>query len=60
MYILITDDNILESNETFYLTIEEFSLPSKVTTDGAISQVNVTITNNDGKPAASMCLFSLK
>ena len=47
--INITKDNISESNETFYVAIEENSLPSKVTTDGAISQADVTITNNYGK-----------
>ena len=47
--ISITKDNISESNEIFYLSIEEHLLPSKITTDGAISQAKVIVTNNYGK-----------
>ena len=46
--ILITDDNILEDDETFNLTINQSSLP-----DGVVvvdpSQVTVTIMDNDGE-----------
>ena len=46
--IVITDDNILEDDETFNLTIDQSSLP-----DGVVvvdpSQVTVTIVDDDGE-----------
>ena len=46
--ILITDDNILEDNETFNLTINQSSLPDGVVV-GDRSQVTVTIVDDDGE-----------
>ena len=45
---IINDDNILEENEFFYLTIDSSSLPNDITT-GTPLQVSVTITNDDCK-----------
>ena len=44
----ITDDNILESNERFQLSINSSSLPNRVTI-GNPSEVTVTIVDNDRK-----------
>ena len=44
----ITDDNILESNERFQLSIISSSLPNRVTVDNP-SEVTVTIVDNDRK-----------
>ena len=46
--VSITDDNVLEDNESFLLTIDFSVMPSNVTADN-ISQVTVTILDNDGK-----------
>ena len=46
--VTITEDNILEDDENFSLTIDSFSLPSNVTVDN-LSQATVTILDNDGK-----------
>ena len=46
--VTINDDNILESNENFVLTINTLSLPSGVTVSDP-SQATVTIVNDDGK-----------
>ena len=45
---LITDDNILEDDETFNLTINQSSLPDGVVV-GDPSQVTVTIVDDDGE-----------
>ena len=44
----INDDNILEGNEDFMLTIDETSLPTGVTR-GNPGEVTVTIVDNDRK-----------
>ena len=44
----INDDNILEGNETFMLTIDSSSLPDRVTR-GDPGQATVTIVDNDRK-----------
>ena len=44
----INDDNILESNEHFILTISPSSLPSNVTVSDP-GQATVTIVDDDGK-----------
>ena len=44
----INDDNILEDNENFILTINPSSLPSDVTV-GSPGQATVTIGDDDGK-----------
>ena len=46
--VTITEDNILEDDENFSLTIDSFSLPINVTVDN-LSQATVTILDNDGK-----------
>ena len=46
--VTIMDDNILESNETFQLSITSSSLPNRVTVNN-LSVVNVTIVDNDRK-----------
>ena len=46
--VTIMDDNILESNETFQLSINSSSLPNRVTVDNP-SVVTVTIVDNDCK-----------
>ena len=46
--VKIDGDKILESNETFQLSIISKSLPHRVTTTNP-SEVNVTIVDNDGK-----------
>ena len=46
--IPITDDDILEGNENFLLTIESSSLPSGVTV-GNPGQATVTIVDDDRK-----------
>ena len=45
---IINDDNILEENEIFYLTIDSSSLPNDITADTPL-QVSVTIINDDCK-----------
>ena len=45
--VSITDDNVLEDDENFSLTIDPSSLPSNVTADNP-SQATVTIVDNDG------------
>ena len=44
----ITDDRILEGNESFMLTIDQPSLPEGVSRGGP-SEATVTIVDNDGK-----------
>ena len=46
--VLITDDDIFESNETFELIIDIYSLPPNVFT-GNTSQATVIILNDDSK-----------
>ena len=46
--ILINDDNILEGNENFILTINASSLSNGVTRDGPY-QATVTIVDNDDR-----------
>ena len=46
--ILINDDNILEDDENFTVTINSSSLPSGVTV-GDPGEATVTIKDNDGK-----------
>ena len=46
--IPITDDNILEGDENFMLTINETSLPTGVTR-GTPGEVTVTIVDDDCK-----------
>ena len=46
--VMIYNDNILEGNENFTLTINPSSLPSGVTV-GDPSQATVTIVNDDSK-----------
>ena len=46
--VSITDDNVLEVDENFSLTIDPSSLPSNVTIDNP-SQATVTVLDNDGK-----------
>ena len=46
--VLINNDNILEDNEIFTLTIMQNALPNRVTR-GSTSQATVTIVNNDGE-----------
>ena len=46
--VSIYDDNILEGNETFNLSIGTSSLPSRVTI-GNPGETMVTILDNDGK-----------
>ena len=45
--ISISDDTILENNETLELAIVSSSLPNKITV-GAPGQATVTIVDNDG------------
>ena len=48
--ILITDDSILEGNETFYLTIDPSSLRDDTNVDvGSLFQVRVIIVEDDCK-----------
>jgi len=46
--VSIIDDNITERNESFILSINASSLPSKVSIDDH-NQATVTILDNDGK-----------
>ena len=46
--ILITDDNILEDDETFNLTINQSALPDGVVV-GDPREVTVTIVDDDGE-----------
>ena len=48
VYINITDDNIVESKETFNLTIDPSSLPTGIIL-GSHSQATVEIGSNDRK-----------
>ena len=57
-YILLIDDNVLENNESFMLTINSSSLPSNVTV-GDPGQVTMTIEDNDGKKF-DICLLILQ
>ena len=45
--VSINNDNVLESDETFILTIDPTSLPSNVAVD--ISNSTVTIMDDEGK-----------
>lgn len=45
---MISNDNILEDNEIFYLVINSSSLPNDITT-GNPFQVAVTVTDDDCK-----------
>ena len=45
--VSITDDNVLEENEKFTLTIDQSSLPGYITV-GDLAEVTVTIEDNDG------------
>ena len=47
--VSIINDNILERNENFTLTIVMDSLPSKVTTNVTIAHTTVVVIDNDGK-----------
>ena len=47
VHIAIFDDNILERNKTFDLSISRLVPPSQVMDDG--SKATVTIVDNDGK-----------
>ena len=46
--ILITDDDILEDDENFILTVDLSSLPSNITASDPY-QATVTIVDKDGK-----------
>ena len=46
--IPINDDNVLDNNEDFILTIDETSLPTGVT-HGSPGKATVTIVDDDGK-----------
>ena len=46
--VSIVDDNVLEGNENFDLSVNVSSLPSKVNI-GDPDQATVTIVDNDGK-----------
>ena len=46
--VLINDDDILEENENFYLSIDQTSLPLSVSIDGN-DEATVTIVNDDGE-----------
>ena len=46
--VLIIDDNLVEGNETFILSIDESSLPESVTVDNR-NQAIVTIVDDDSK-----------
>jgi len=46
--VLINNDNLLEDDEIFTLTIMQNTLPNRVSR-GSTSQATVTIVNNDGK-----------
>ena len=46
--IIISDDDVLEENETFYLFIYPSTLPRGVTV-GDINQAGITIINDDSK-----------
>ena len=52
--VSVTNDNILEGNETFNLHINTSSLPSSVIA-GAYDQTAVTIVANDGKYKVIKC-----
>ena len=47
----IINDNVLEDNKNFILTIRSSSLPDRVTR-GTLGQATITIVDNDGK-----CLY---
>ena len=46
--IIVTNDNLLENSETFYIFLNPALLPSGVIV-GDINQAAVTIINDDGK-----------
>ena len=46
--VLITDNNILESNMNFSIAIDPTSLPNRVTV-GNPDQASITIFDDDGK-----------
>ena len=48
IYIGITDDNVVESTESFILTIDTNSLPTGISL-GSRPQSAVTISDDDGK-----------
>ena len=45
--ISIIDDDVLENNENFYLSIDEDSLPTSITT-GSTDRTIVNILDDDG------------
>ena len=46
--VTIIEDNILEHNESFSLSVDPLTLPNRVTTGGS-GNTTVTILNDDGK-----------
>ena len=52
--VMINNDNILESDETFNLNIDTPSLPNDITV-GDPSETTVTIPANDGE--CKLCIF---
>ena len=46
--IIINNDNILEDDEEFNLTIDNSSLSNNITTD-SLSRATVIVINDDGK-----------
>ena len=56
--VTIINDNVLENNETFSLTIIGDFLPENVTV-GKISQTTVTIVNNGGSRKYAIYTISM-
>ena len=58
--ILITDDSILEGNETFYLTIDPSTLRDDTNVDvGSLFQVTVIIIEDDCKWMLVSCYLCI-
>ena len=56
LYISITDDNLLEGNEDFYLMIDSSSLINGVSV-GSVNQTTVTILDADSKWCMYRCMY---
>ena len=46
--VTIVEDNVLEHNESFSLSVDPLTLPNRVTI-GSSGDIAVTILNDDGK-----------
>ena len=54
--LLVTDDELVERNESFYLIVNLASVPRNITV--GVVEVTVTIVDNDGKGHKPCCEYT--